>query len=75
MCQAVRFPHWFSKCCPQPSAETVKEVIQFSKDTLEKINKARMEGLYHEVSPTTFALLLYTACQGKQVFSLSTSVI
>ncbi|NXG65258.1 SMYD1 methyltransferase, partial [Hemiprocne comata] len=33
----------------KPSAETVKEVIQFSKDTLEKINKARMEGLYHEV--------------------------
>ncbi|KAK2539103.1 Smyd1 [Columba guinea] len=33
----------------QPSAETVKEVIQFSKDTLEKISKARMEGLYHEV--------------------------
>ncbi|XP_009637892.1 histone-lysine N-methyltransferase SMYD1, partial [Egretta garzetta] len=32
-----------------PSAETVKEVIQFSKDTLEKISKARMEGLYHEV--------------------------
>lgn len=29
----------------------VKEVIQFSKDTLEKINKARMEGQYHEVSP------------------------
>ncbi|KFO11002.1 Histone-lysine N-methyltransferase SMYD1, partial [Balearica regulorum gibbericeps] len=33
----------------KPSAETVKEVTQFSKDTLEKINKARMEGLYHEV--------------------------
>ncbi|NXC46598.1 SMYD1 methyltransferase, partial [Penelope pileata] len=33
----------------KPSAETVKEVIQFSKDTLEKINKARLEGTYHEV--------------------------
>nr|XP_047904256.1 histone-lysine N-methyltransferase SMYD1 [Anser cygnoides] len=33
----------------KPSAETVKEVIQFSKDTLEKINKARLEGVYHEV--------------------------
>ncbi|NWS90431.1 SMYD1 methyltransferase, partial [Toxostoma redivivum] len=33
----------------KPSADTVKEVIQLSKDTLEKINKARMEGHYHEV--------------------------
>uniref|UniRef100_A0A8D2NZQ0 [histone H3]-lysine(4) N-trimethyltransferase n=1 Tax=Zosterops lateralis melanops TaxID=1220523 RepID=A0A8D2NZQ0_ZOSLA len=32
-----------------PSADMVKEVIQFSKDTLEKINEARMEGQYHEV--------------------------
>ncbi|OXB59249.1 hypothetical protein ASZ78_016884 [Callipepla squamata] len=29
--------------------ETVKEVIQFSKDMLEKINKARLDGSYHEV--------------------------
>ena len=38
--------------CPflsQPSQEVVKEMIQFSKDTLEKIDKARSEGLYHEV--------------------------
>lgn len=28
---------------------SVKEMIQFSKDTLEKIDKARSEGLYHEV--------------------------
>lgn len=27
----------------------MKEVTQFSKDTLEKIDKARSEGLYHEV--------------------------
>lgn len=27
----------------------MKEMIQFSKDTLEKIDKARSEGLYHEV--------------------------
>lgn len=27
----------------------VKEMIQFSNDTLEKIDKARSEGLYHEV--------------------------
>lgn len=33
----------------QPSQEVVKEMIQFSKDTLEKIDKARSEGLYHEV--------------------------
>lgn len=33
----------------KPSAEEVKEVIQFSKDTLEKIGKARSEGMYHEV--------------------------
>ncbi|XP_059701394.1 histone-lysine N-methyltransferase SMYD1 isoform X1 [Haemorhous mexicanus] len=33
----------------KPSADMVKEVIQLSKDTLEKINKARMEGHYHEV--------------------------
>lgn len=51
MCEAVHFPDWFSCCFPQPSADTVKEVIQFSKDTLEKINKARVEGQYHEVSP------------------------
>ncbi|NWZ09518.1 SMYD1 methyltransferase, partial [Agelaius phoeniceus] len=49
MCEAVPFPHWCPHCCPQPSADTVKEVIQLSKDTLEKINKARMEGHYHEV--------------------------
>ncbi|KAG3267964.1 SET and MYND domain containing 1 [Ictidomys tridecemlineatus] len=34
---------------PKPSQEAVKEMIQFSKDTLEKIHKARSEGLYHEV--------------------------
>uniref|UniRef100_A0A7M4DVK9 [histone H3]-lysine(4) N-trimethyltransferase n=1 Tax=Crocodylus porosus TaxID=8502 RepID=A0A7M4DVK9_CROPO len=33
----------------KPSQDMVKEVIQFSKDTLEKINKARSEGVYHEV--------------------------
>lgn len=33
----------------QPSQEVVKEMIQFSKGTLEKIDKARSEGLYHEV--------------------------
>nr|XP_056713508.1 histone-lysine N-methyltransferase SMYD1 isoform X1 [Euleptes europaea] len=33
----------------KPSQEKVKEIIQFSKDTLEKINKARSEGIYHEV--------------------------
>lgn len=33
----------------QPSPEVVKEMVQFSKDTLEKIDKARSEGLYHEV--------------------------
>lgn len=33
----------------QPSQEVVKEMVQFSKDTLEKIDKARSEGLYHEV--------------------------
>lgn len=33
----------------QPSQEAVKEMIQLSKDTLEKIDKARSEGLYHEV--------------------------
>lgn len=27
----------------------VKETVQLSKDTLEKIDKARSEGLYHEV--------------------------
>uniref|UniRef100_G3TZN3 [histone H3]-lysine(4) N-trimethyltransferase n=1 Tax=Loxodonta africana TaxID=9785 RepID=G3TZN3_LOXAF len=34
---------------PKPSQEVVKEMIQLSKDTLEKIDKARSEGLYHEV--------------------------
>ncbi|XP_007175368.2 histone-lysine N-methyltransferase SMYD1 isoform X1 [Balaenoptera acutorostrata] len=34
---------------PKPSQEVVKEMIQFSKDTLEKIDKARSEGLYHKV--------------------------
>ncbi|KAM9061688.1 histone-lysine N-methyltransferase SMYD1 isoform X1 [Sarcophilus harrisii] len=34
---------------PKPSQDVVKEVTQFSKDTLEKIDKARSEGLYHEV--------------------------
>lgn len=48
----------------------MKEVVQFSKDTLEKINKARIEGLYHEVSPGAFVLLLYMHCQGKQVLLL-----
>lgn len=38
--------------CPslsQPSQDAVKEMTQLSKDTLEKIDKARSEGLYHEV--------------------------
>ncbi|XP_043836535.1 histone-lysine N-methyltransferase SMYD1 isoform X1 [Dromiciops gliroides] len=34
---------------PKPPQDAVKEVTQFSKDTLEKIDKARSEGLYHEV--------------------------
>ncbi|XP_029794391.1 histone-lysine N-methyltransferase SMYD1 [Suricata suricatta] len=34
---------------PKPSQEAVKEMVQLSKDTLEKIDKARSEGLYHEV--------------------------
>ncbi|XP_066483075.1 histone-lysine N-methyltransferase SMYD1 isoform X1 [Tiliqua scincoides] len=33
----------------KPSKEAVKDVIQFSKETLEKIDKARSEGIYHEV--------------------------
>ncbi|XP_077160849.1 histone-lysine N-methyltransferase SMYD1 isoform X1 [Paroedura picta] len=33
----------------KPSQEKVDEVIQFSKDTLEKVDKARSEGIYHEV--------------------------
>lgn len=36
----------------------MKEVIQFSKDTLEKINKARLEGVYHEVSPRAFVRMV-----------------
>ncbi|KAK6492362.1 histone-lysine N-methyltransferase Smyd1-like isoform X1 [Huso huso] len=33
----------------KPSAEVVKEVIKFSTDTLQKIEKSRSEGNYHEV--------------------------
>ncbi|XP_053314124.1 histone-lysine N-methyltransferase SMYD1 isoform X2 [Spea bombifrons] len=33
----------------KPADSLVKELIQFSKDTMEKIDKARSEGLYHEV--------------------------
>ncbi|XP_029448919.1 histone-lysine N-methyltransferase SMYD1 isoform X2 [Rhinatrema bivittatum] len=33
----------------KPSQEAVKQVIQFSKDTMEKISKARSEGAFHEV--------------------------
>ncbi|CAH2299509.1 histone-lysine N-methyltransferase SMYD1 isoform X1 [Pelobates cultripes] len=33
----------------KPADSLVKEVVQFSKDTMEKIDKARSEGLYHEV--------------------------
>lgn len=33
----------------QPSAELVKEVTAFSKECLEKIEKSRSEGDYHEV--------------------------
>ncbi|XP_030048430.1 histone-lysine N-methyltransferase SMYD1 isoform X2 [Microcaecilia unicolor] len=33
----------------KPSQGVVKEVIQFTKDTMEKISKARSEGAYHEV--------------------------
>ncbi|KAL8165942.1 UNVERIFIED_CONTAM: Histone-lysine N-methyltransferase smyd1 [Gekko kuhli] len=36
----------------KPSQERVKEIIQFSKDTLEKIDKARSEGIYHELKVT-----------------------
>lgn len=72
MCEAVPSPHWCPHWCPQPSADTVKEVIQLSKDTLEKISKARMEGHYHEVSPGASALLLHTHCPGKEALSSST---
>uniref|UniRef100_A0A8C5MB05 [histone H3]-lysine(4) N-trimethyltransferase n=1 Tax=Leptobrachium leishanense TaxID=445787 RepID=A0A8C5MB05_9ANUR len=34
---------------PKPADSVVKEVTQFSMDTMEKIDKARSEGLYHEV--------------------------
>ncbi|KAM8939884.1 histone-lysine N-methyltransferase SMYD1 isoform 2-T2 [Pelodytes ibericus] len=33
----------------KPADSVVKDVIQFSKDTMEKIDKARSEGSYHEV--------------------------
>ncbi|XP_077136368.1 histone-lysine N-methyltransferase SMYD1 isoform X2 [Ranitomeya variabilis] len=33
----------------KPAENVVKEVVQFSKNTLEKIDKARAEGSYHEV--------------------------
>ncbi|KAM4810044.1 histone-lysine N-methyltransferase SMYD1 isoform 2-T2 [Rhinophrynus dorsalis] len=33
----------------KPADSVVKEVIQFSKNTMEKIDKARSEGAYHEV--------------------------
>ncbi|KAG9479470.1 hypothetical protein GDO78_011487, partial [Eleutherodactylus coqui] len=33
----------------KPAENVVKEVIQFSKDTLEKIDLARAEGSYHEL--------------------------
>ncbi|KAH0627056.1 hypothetical protein JD844_002426 [Phrynosoma platyrhinos] len=33
----------------KPSQDVVKDIIQLSKDTLEKIDKARSEGSYHEV--------------------------
>ncbi|XP_054847460.1 histone-lysine N-methyltransferase SMYD1 isoform X2 [Eublepharis macularius] len=33
----------------KPSQDKVKDIIQFSKDTLEKIDKARSDGIYHEV--------------------------
>ncbi|XP_075704940.1 histone-lysine N-methyltransferase SMYD1 [Rhinoderma darwinii] len=33
----------------KPAENVVKEVVQFSKSTLEKIDKARAEGSYHEV--------------------------
>nr|XP_028558975.1 histone-lysine N-methyltransferase SMYD1 isoform X1 [Podarcis muralis] len=33
----------------KPSKEVVKDVIQFSKETLEKIDEARTEGIYHQV--------------------------
>lgn len=40
-------------CSPyfsQPSQEVVKEVIQFSKETMKKVDNARSDGVYHEVS-------------------------
>ncbi|XP_056410026.1 histone-lysine N-methyltransferase SMYD1-like isoform X1 [Hyla sarda] len=33
----------------KPTEDVVKEVIQYSKNTLEKIDKARAEGSYHQV--------------------------
>ncbi|KAJ8340158.1 hypothetical protein SKAU_G00347910 [Synaphobranchus kaupii] len=35
--------------CSQPSEEVVKEVTEYSLAALEKIEKARTEGNYHEV--------------------------
>lgn len=42
----------------QPSQEAVKDIIQFTKETLEKIDKARSEGIYHEVSHRSLELCL-----------------
>lgn len=50
-------------------------MVQFSKDTLEKINSARMEGLYHEVGAAAFTLLLQVHCQGRQGLSSSALVL
>lgn len=38
---------WFILC--RPSAEQIQEVSAFSKDSLEKIEKSRLDGDYSEV--------------------------
>lgn len=41
----------------QPSADKVKEVTVFSKESLEKIEKSRIEGDYNEVDHTPVSFL------------------
>lgn len=56
--------------CSQPSAEKVKEVTAFSTESLEKIEKSRTQGNYHEVQKATVIFSLFFI-----IFTLLTSVL
>lgn len=63
--------------CFQPSADKVKEVTSFSKDCLEKIERARVDMDYHQVNPTASVLYSFLSplLSQQELFSFFQQVV